>query len=169
MVSILKICDVDRNKTFVKNALESTSIGLLVTILDDSSGITESFKDSIIQVKSAPRWLAIIATAIAKDTVALAPIARYAAKIVKKKMAELVKDLVLTLPSPPPSGLDSFSDEACKSRKDRRSKMKLSRRKSLVLSLHKRKWSLKRSVKHATKSYKWSMASSDARDRARDI
>lgn len=84
---------------------------------------------------AAPKLFAKIASAIAGDTAAIAPIAWYTAKIVRQEMEKSVKDLLFTQPSPPLSGLDSSSDEAHKNRKDRRSKKKaICRNSSLFLS-----------------------------------
>lgn len=55
VLDALKPCDVDYNKAFVKGTLKSALKGLLVSILDDSSGIKESFEVAIPQVETAPK------------------------------------------------------------------------------------------------------------------
>lgn len=75
VVDALESRNVVQNKAFIKGALKSVLNELLVFILDDSSGIRESFEDAIVQVATAPKLLAIIASAVTKDTVAITPIA----------------------------------------------------------------------------------------------
>lgn len=55
----------------------------------------------------------------------------------KQEVEDLAIDMVFSPPSPLPSGLDASSSEARKSRKDRGSNKKSSRRKSSVLSSEK--------------------------------
>lgn len=57
----LGTCGVDHNKAFFKAASRSALNRQLVSILDDTSGISESFEDAIIQVTTALKLLAIIA------------------------------------------------------------------------------------------------------------
>lgn len=140
VVAALEIFDVDCNKAFTKTALRSALNELLASILDDSSKIRESFGAAIIQVATALKSLAIIASAGAKDAAAMAPFARYAAKISKQEANESVKNLGFTQPSRPPSDWNSSSDEPCTSRKDRRSDKKSILCKSSVFSSDKGMW-----------------------------
>lgn len=119
VVAALEACDVGHNNVFIKAAFKRTLNVLVVSILDDLSSITESFKDTVLQVATALASLATIASEVVKDTAAIASNARYAAKIVKQGLEKSVKSLVLTPPSSPPSGSDSAFDEACKSRKEK--------------------------------------------------
>lgn len=80
------------------------------------------------------KLLSVIEKAMINDAAAMAPFARLAAHIVRKKVKEPVKDLVLTAPSTPPSDFNFFSNGARKSRKKRNYKRKTSQRKSSVLS-----------------------------------
>lgn len=100
----------------------------------------------------------ITATAVAKDTAAIVPTARYATKIVTQEMEKLKEDLVFTIPLPPSSASGSSSDENRKSHKGRMSRMKVSRCKSSVFSSDRTTWSPKRSVKQ---SFGSSMTSKD--------
>lgn len=100
VVDTLETYDVDRNKAFFKAALKSVLNELVVFILDDSSEIRESFNDAIIQVTTVPNSLAIIAPAVAKDTAAMRPIDRFAAKILKQELEKSVKDLAFIPPRP---------------------------------------------------------------------
>lgn len=60
----------------------------------------ESFEDAVTQTETAPKLLAIIPSAVARDTTVMAPIAWYGAMIVKQEVEESGKDLVLTPPWP---------------------------------------------------------------------
>lgn len=98
--------------------------GLLLSILVDLSGIRKPFKDASIYVEMTSKLLTIIASAAAKDTADISPIAQYCAKSVEEEVGKLGKELARNLPSPPTSGLNSSSNEACKSRTDRKSRKK---------------------------------------------
>lgn len=103
---------------------------------------------------------------VARDTVAMVPIARYAAMIVMQEVKKLVKKAVAAPLSPLPSDLDLSSDKAQKRRKTKRLKKKLSRRKSLVLQLDQETCSSKCLLKYVAESSELSMTSCDAKDRA---
>lgn len=124
VVHALKICSVNHNKDFIKSALWCVLNGLLVSVLENSSGIKKSFQDAITQVATAPKSLAVIAAAVARDTAATTPTAWYAARIVKQEVKDSVKNLVLTAISPAPFSSNLSSDKAKKSRTDRRFKKK---------------------------------------------
>lgn len=111
VINASETCDLGRNKAFVKGKLKSVLNDLLVSILDDSSDIRESFKDAVVQVEATPKSLAKIASAAAKDTAAMARIAQCSAKNVRQKVKISVKDLILTPLSPQSSGPDSFFNE----------------------------------------------------------
>lgn len=87
---------------------------------------------------TAPKALADIALAVAKDAAEIIPIVQYAALIVKQRVEESVKDFVLTLLYPPPLGSDSSSDETQKSRRERVSN-KMSGRGELCVPFSKKK------------------------------
>lgn len=124
---------MDRNKAFPKVALRSALNGLLIYIWNRFSGIKKSFEDAIIKVAWVLKLLVIIASAVARDTAAIAPTARYAAKIVKQEMEKSVKDLALTPPKLLPCGSDLALNKG-KSHEDRSPEKESSRRKPSVLS-----------------------------------
>lgn len=68
--------------------------------LNDSSGIRKSFDDAKIQGEMASKLLETIASAVARDAVAIIPTAWYAAKAVRQKEKYSLKDLAHTPPSP---------------------------------------------------------------------
>lgn len=107
-------------------------------------GIRVSFEHARIEVSTVLRSVAIAASPIARDKVAMALVARYAAKILQQEVEESVNGLVLCPPSPLPSGSDSYSNEARKSCENRKSQKKLGRRKSFVLSSDKKNVVLER-------------------------
>lgn len=82
-VDALENCDVDHDRVFIKDTLRSALNGLLVSTIAESSGVETSFEDATVQVVAAPKSIALIASAVAKDIKAMTPIARYAAKNVK--------------------------------------------------------------------------------------
>lgn len=142
VVVALKTRDVDYNKTSIEGALSSTLNELLVFVLDELSGIRDSFKVFNVQVTTAPESLAVVLSTIVRDTAATAPIARHSNKTVKQDVEESVIDPVFTPPSPyspfiPQRVQDSLSDETCKSGKHKRAKKTLSRRKSSIFSVDK--------------------------------
>lgn len=99
-VNALKICNVDYNKVFIESGQRSALNEVLAFVLDDPSRIRNSFENAIVQVASAPGSLAILELAVSSDTVAIKPISRYAAKILKPEVKQSVKDLDLTSFSP---------------------------------------------------------------------
>lgn len=82
--------DEDHSKASVVVALKSALHGLLVFILDDSSGIRDIFGDARNQVKMAPKSLALISFAAVRETLAIGPTARYDTKLVKQKAEKSV-------------------------------------------------------------------------------
>lgn len=92
VVDALETSDVEHHKNFIKAALRSALNRLLVSTLDDSSCIKESFEDAIIQGATAPNLSAVIASVVTKDSAAMTPIARYATRIVKQKLEKSAKD-----------------------------------------------------------------------------
>lgn len=78
---------------------------------------------------TAPKSLEMLALAVAKNTAAMAPSARYGAQNLKQELENSVKGLVLTPPSRPPLSMDLSSDEARGNRKDESIKKKPSHRK----------------------------------------
>lgn len=80
VVDAIESCDADHDKAFNNGALRSTVKRLLVCIPDDLSGIINSFEDAIFQIAMASKSLEIIVSAVARETVAMTPIARYAAQ-----------------------------------------------------------------------------------------
>lgn len=159
-------CDVGHNKDFIKSALKSALNVLLVFVLDDSSGIKESFEDAKLLVATALKLEAIVASAFARDTAPLKPTTRYASKNVKPDAEGSAKDLVSTICSSPPSGSDLSSDEVSKSRKDKRFMKKSSRCQSSVFSSNESTWYLKGLMKKVLKSPESFMVSSDTEDQA---
>lgn len=71
--------------------------------MNDLSGITGSPEDAIAQVATDPKSLAIIASAVQRDTAAMKHVTRHAAEIVKREADDLVKILVSTSPSHHPA------------------------------------------------------------------
>lgn len=138
----LETCYAHYNKAFMKRVLRRALDELLIFTLHGTSGIKKPFEDATSQVATTPKSFVINVSTVARHTVAIRPIARYAAKTVKHEVKESVKDPVLTPPSPSPSCLDSSSDEVCKCRKDRRFRKKSSCRTLFVISLHIGTWAL---------------------------
>lgn len=132
VLDALEASDVDPNKSYIKVALRTALNGLLVFVLNDLPGTKESLDDKTVRVETAPKSLAIFASAVARDIAAMDATVWYASMIVKEGVEESIKSLVHTSPSPPLSGPDSSFDEAWENRKDRRSKRKLWRRKASV-------------------------------------
>lgn len=110
---------MDLNKAFLKEALRGALNILLLSIMKDSSGVRESFEEAAVRVATALKTLTTIASAIAKDAAVMTAIAKFAPETVKKEVAESVNALILTPPSPPPSGSDSSSKECLNDRKDK--------------------------------------------------
>lgn len=92
MADDLKSSDMNYSKVFIKSTLRSSLNGFLIRILNDSSGITGSFEDATIQVATTFKSLPLILPVVASDTADTAPIAGYAAQIVKQEVKESVKD-----------------------------------------------------------------------------
>lgn len=107
VVDALKTCDLDHSKVNIKGALRSDLNGLLVSILDDLSGIREFFDDVIIQAATTSKLLPIIVSTILRETATMALITPYAAKIGKQEVEKSVRDLVLNQPPPLLPGSDS--------------------------------------------------------------
>lgn len=120
---------------------------VLVSIPDDLLDFKKCFEDDMIELTTAPKALAIIASEAAKHTSAIAPVAWYAAKIVKQYAKDSEKESVLTPPSSLLSGLEPFSSEARKNRKYKKSKKLWFCFKSFVFSSFKETWSLKEVLK----------------------
>lgn len=152
VINALETCDVDHNKAFVKGALRSALKSLLLSIMEDSSGIRESFEEAIVQVATAPKTLIAIASAMVTDAAIMAPIAKFVAQTVKKEVEESVKDLVLIPPSPLPSGSDSSSDESKNDRRNKAAKKKSHRGMKSLPTSHKGTWSMKGSLKDSSYS-----------------
>lgn len=76
VIDALENCNVNRNMVFSKAVLRRALSGALVSVVNASSRIRECFKNSIYQVETAPKLSAITASAVAKDTAAMALIAR---------------------------------------------------------------------------------------------
>lgn len=112
LADIMEACVVNHNIAFIGDALRCALNELLVSMLGNSSDIRESFEGVRTQVTMAPKSFVIIASVVARDTTAMEPITRYGTEIVSHELKISVKDLVLTSPSPSPSGLDSSPDEA---------------------------------------------------------
>lgn len=81
VVDALEACDINYNKTFIENALRSVLNELALSFLNDSLLVRESFLHAIIQVTIAPKSLAIVASAAARDSAFMASIAWYAARL----------------------------------------------------------------------------------------
>lgn len=129
VVDASKSCYMNQDKAFMKGALRSSLNVLLVSIQDDLSNIRNSFEETIFQLATALKSLAISASAVARETVAIALTALYSAMVVQQETEKSVKNLVLTTRSPPSSDLYASFDEALECLMYRRSKKKVSRRK----------------------------------------
>lgn len=123
--STLEICDVDHKKVFIKSALKCALSKLLLSILDDSLGIKESFQNAIFSVATTSKSITVVALAVGRNNKAVESTARYVAEVFNEEMVESVKDLLSTLPPHSQSGSDSSSDKAQKSSDDRKSKKNL--------------------------------------------
>lgn len=82
VINALEMCDVDYNKAFVKGAILSALNILLLSIMENFPGTIETFEGAIMQVATASRTLAAMASAIAKNATLIAPIAQFASKTV---------------------------------------------------------------------------------------
>lgn len=80
--------------------------------MDDTSGIRESFESTAIQLATSLQLSTTIAAALVKNAAVMAPIAQSTAETVRREIDDSVRNLVLTPPSPPPSGSDSSLDES---------------------------------------------------------
>lgn len=86
MIDALETCNVDQNKAFIKDVLRSALNSILLLILEDESGIRESFESAIFQVATSVKAVSKIGKAIMTDAVVLAPIAMFSVKAVKSKV-----------------------------------------------------------------------------------
>lgn len=84
VINSLVTCDVDHNNEFVKGPLSNALNTLLLSIMEDSFGIRESFEEAILQAATALNTLAGTAAAIANDAAMMALIRKFAAETVKK-------------------------------------------------------------------------------------
>lgn len=66
VICALKTCRVDHNNAFEKRNLRSDLNFVLISFMEDFSGITGSFEEAIVQVASASKTLTTIASVIAK-------------------------------------------------------------------------------------------------------
>lgn len=165
----LKPCDIDYNKAFIKGAQKSALKRWLVSILNNSSGIKNSFGKDIPQVSTASKSLALITLAIASGAAVMDSIFWFAARNGKQEVEQSVRGMLFTPTALPSFGLDSSSKEARKICKDRRSKRNLICRKSSTFSLNRKMLSLKRTTIKAAKWFQLSTTRSDAEDRARNL
>lgn len=145
VTNALKTCDANHNKAFLKGALYSALKTLLLSIMENSSEIKESFEKPIVQAATATKMLATITAAITKNAAMMARIAKFVAGTVKE-VERLGNDLILTPPSPPPPGFDSSLNESQNDRKDKPEKKKSYRRKKSSLTSQVGTWSMKGSL-----------------------
>lgn len=119
---------------------------------------------------TTPKSLAIVVSAVAKDTAVIATIDQHNGIIVKQEVERSVENLVSALPSPPSLGPSCSWDKITKSHRDENSKKKKSNRfKASVLLSEKEAWFLKGLLKKVKSSPGSSRMCSDAKKGAPEL
>lgn len=96
VIDALEKINADHNKAFINGTVSSVLNALLISIMDDYSGIRESFGEATTQVATASRSVTTNAAERVKSLSVMAAILKFAADTVRKEIDEMVKNLFLS-------------------------------------------------------------------------